>query len=113
MTVPDPTRPGHDHPDRRSTRTPTRADRPYRVAQDRVVWREAGDETVVLDTTASVYFGLDRSGTVLWRRLAAGADLADLVAALTADAPVDAVRATADVAAFVDALREHGLIRPA
>ncbi|WP_416904080.1 PqqD family protein [Micromonospora echinospora] len=112
MTIPDPTdRPGH--PDGRATRTPTRAAPSYRVAHDRVVWREAGDETVVLDTAASVYFGLDRSGTVLWRRLAAGADLSDLAAALTAEAPVDPVRATADVAAFVDALRAHGLVRPA
>ncbi|AVT33547.1 hypothetical protein C6361_33485 [Plantactinospora sp. BC1] len=84
----------------------------YRVAPAGTAWRRAGDEIVVLDTTSSVYFGLDRSGALLWSRLVDGATSTELVAALTADTPVPAERAVADVRRFLDALLHHGLIQP-
>ncbi|MFJ6197298.1 PqqD family protein [Micromonospora sp. NPDC092111] len=82
----------------------------HRVDPARVAWRVAGDEVVVLDTSRSVYFGLDRPGALLWRRLVDGATHADLVAALLDDAPEGRDRAAADVAAFLDDLRRHGLL---
>jgi hypothetical protein len=83
----------------------------YRVRPDGVVWRAAGEETVLLDTESSVYFGLDRGGSLLWRHLAEGATVAELVAALVATAPAERVRAAGDVADFVNALLHHGLIQ--
>jgi hypothetical protein len=56
-------------------------DQVYRVDETAVAWGRAGDEIVILDLNASVYYGLDR----------------DLAAS--------------DVAAFVDALRRHRLIQ--
>jgi hypothetical protein len=83
----------------------------YRMRPAGVVWRAAGEEIVLLDTESSVYFGLDRLGSLLWTQLAEGATEADLVAALVATAPVEPVRAAGDVAEFVDALLHHGLIQ--
>lgn len=85
----------------------------HRAARDGVAWRAAGDEIVILDTNGSVYFGLDRSGALLWRRLVDGATTAELVAALAATAPVDPARATADVDRFLGELRQYGLLQPA
>ncbi|MFI9639967.1 PqqD family protein [Micromonospora sp. NPDC051925] len=82
----------------------------HRVDPTRVAWRQAGDEVVVLDTDRSVYFGLDRAGTLLWHRLVDGATQHDLVTTLVDDATVDRDQATADVTAFLDDLRRHGLL---
>jgi len=83
----------------------------YRLRPTGVAWRAAGEEIVVLDTESAVYFGLDRSGSLLWTHLAAGATVADLVAALVATEPVEPDRAAGDVDAFVDALLRHRLIQ--
>ncbi|MEU8373192.1 PqqD family protein [Micromonospora sp. NPDC048894] len=82
----------------------------HRVDPTRVAWRQAGDEVVVLDTERSVYFGLDRCGALLWQRLVGGATQRELVTVLVADIAVDRDRASADVAAFLDDLRRHGLL---
>ncbi|MGC4746286.1 PqqD family protein [Micromonospora sp. DT201] len=82
----------------------------HRVDPDRVAWRVAGDEVVVLDTANSVYFGLDSAGALLWQRLVAGATSTELVTALEETAAVDRERARADVAAFLKDLRGHGLL---
>jgi coenzyme PQQ synthesis protein D (PqqD) len=83
----------------------------YRIGGDEVAWREAGDEIVVLHTVSSVYFGLGGSGARLWRRLAEGATAEELVAVLTAGAPAETARATADLDAFLEALLGHRLIQ--
>lgn len=85
----------------------------YRIGGAGVIWREAGDEVVILDTASAVYFGLDRSGARLWRSLVHGATAAELVAILAGDTTADPERVAADVAAFLDSLHGYGLIRPA
>ncbi|MFG1919847.1 PqqD family protein [Micromonospora sp. NPDC048898] len=82
----------------------------HRVDPDRVAWRVAGEEVVVLDTSNSVYFGLGATGALLWQRLVTGATSTELVTALVETAPVDRERARADVAAFLADLRGHGLL---
>ncbi|MFC7547204.1 PqqD family protein [Plantactinospora sp. GCM10030261] len=85
----------------------------HRIAGPQVAWRAAGDEVVILDTVNAVYFGLDRSASLLWHRLVAGATVAELVATLVANAPVDEARAAADVHTFLEDLRRNGLLRSA
>lgn len=83
----------------------------HRATRDGVLWRAAGEEIVILDTNGSVYFGLDRSGAMLWRRLVDGATTAELVAVLSATAPVEPGRAAADVERFLRELRQYGLLQ--
>ena len=85
----------------------------YTVGGPGVAWRETGGEIVVLDLDGSVYFGLNGTGAVLWKRLVDGADGADLAALLVHDFAVPAPRAAADVEAFLDDLRQHGLLSEA
>ena len=82
----------------------------FTVGGPGVAWRETGGEIVVLDVAGSVYFGLNGSGAALWKRLADGAGRDDLTAALMAQGPVPEDRAIADVEAFLDELRRHGLL---
>ncbi len=74
--------------------------------------REFGDESVVLDLQASVYFGLNRSAGVLWQQLLSGATRRQLVETLLADgAPARSVHQVGrDVDDFVLALRREGLL---
>ena len=47
---------------------------------DRAVWREVGEEVVVLDVETATYLSLNGSGGALWKRLDAGATPDELVA---------------------------------
>ncbi|MEU8261769.1 PqqD family protein [Micromonospora sp. NPDC048999] len=82
----------------------------YRVRADRVAWRTAGEEAVLLDTRQSVYFALDRSAALLWPHLVAGATAAELTAALIERTPVDRERAAADVRTFLAELESADLV---
>ena len=88
-----------------------RAETVYRAGRADISWREAGDEIVILDTASSVYFGLDRSGALLWRHLTEGATAGELVAVLTTATTVDSARAAGDLDAFLAALLRHRLIQ--
>ncbi|SCL32351.1 Coenzyme PQQ synthesis protein D (PqqD) [Micromonospora nigra] len=82
----------------------------YRVRSDRVAWRAAGDEAVLLDTRQSVYFALDRSAALLWPHLLVGATAAELTEVLAGQAPVGRERADADVRAFLADLEAADLL---
>ncbi|MCI4061282.1 PqqD family protein [Micromonospora sp. R77] len=82
----------------------------YRVRDDRVAWRAAGDEAVLLDVRQSVYFALDRSAALLWPYLVAGATVGELAGVLAGREPVDPERAVADVHAFLAELEAADLL---
>ncbi|MGC4874810.1 PqqD family protein [Micromonospora sp. DT43] len=82
----------------------------YRVRGNRVAWRAAGDETVLLDIQQSVYLALDRSAAMLWPHLMAGATATELAKVLAEQGPVELERAVADVHAFLAELEAIELI---
>ncbi|WP_320064768.1 PqqD family protein [Micromonospora sp. RTGN7] len=82
----------------------------YRVRADRVAWRSAGDEAVLLDLRQSVYFALDHCAALLWPHLVAGATVAELTAVLAGNAPVEPEQADADVRAFLADLESADLV---
>ena len=69
------------------------------------------DELVLLEPAAGTYFGVNESGTAIWRALRRGCSAADAAAELSAHFDVDAGRARADVDRFVGRLQSAGLIR--
>jgi len=73
-------------------------------------WRLVGDEVVALDVGASLYFGLNASGAVIWQLLANGAAREEIVRRLTATFDVDAEQAGRDVDEFFAELRVHDLV---
>ena len=83
-----------------------------RLRTDRIAFRQAGDELVVLDLRSSTYLSANATATVLWRSLEQGATRADLVGALTATFEIDAETATADVDDFVADCRARDLLAP-
>ena len=76
----------------------------------RAVWRDVGEEVVVLDVETATYLSLNGSGGVLWKRLDAGATPKELVAELVSTYGVPEPRASKDVEDFLHALRDRSLL---
>jgi len=85
-------------------------DEPIRIDTENVLAREVEGETVILDLRTQRYVGGNRSATVLWPLLEAGATREQLAGRLAEEFGLAAERAAGDVAAFVDQLAELGLI---
>lgn len=80
-----------------------------RIDTEHVLAREVEGETVILDTRTQRYVGGNRSVTVLWPLLEAGATPEQLAQRLIAEFGIEPAQAEADVAAFVAQLTELGL----
>lgn len=80
------------------------------IDTDRAVWREIGDELVVLDVPTATYLNLNGSARVLWKRLSEKATPTELTAALTTTYNIPEERATSDVQTFLEALKDRYLL---
>jgi hypothetical protein len=81
-----------------------------RIREDAVAWREVGDEMVALDVARSTYLAVNRTGAVLWQELARGATPAALADLIAERFGIERERAIRDVQAFLDDLRQRGLL---
>lgn len=81
-----------------------------RLRSEELLWREVDDEIVILDLRRSVYASLNASGRTLWLRLAAGATDEELAMELERVHGCAQDVARQDASAFLDNLREQGLL---
>jgi hypothetical protein len=77
---------------------------------ERAVWRQVGDEMVILDIPTGTYLTLNSSAVGLWKLLEEGATPAELAAELVATYGIGEARAAEDVQRFLGALQERSLI---
>jgi hypothetical protein len=85
----------------------------FRLRDDDLVFRDFGDEAIILDLQSSTYLSANAAAAVLWGRLEHGATRTALVESLLARFEVDRGRAEADVDRFIEAWRRQGLITEA
>lgn len=83
---------------------------PESAVQPHVVFAQLGDESILLNTTTGLYFGLDPIGTSIWIRLSEGANDEQIHAALLAEYDVDAEVLRSDLRRLLGELRGRGLI---
>ncbi len=76
---------------------------------DKIVWREVGDEIVILDLRTSLYWTLNGSATVLWSSLIDGATTSEMVQRLVDEFDVEVQKATHDVDTFIASCQEQDL----
>ncbi len=81
-----------------------------RLRSDGLSWRELDGEIVALDGDKSIYVATNRSGTLLWQKLAEGASRDQLVEELVAAFGISPETAAADVDGFLADLRAKGLL---
>jgi hypothetical protein len=82
----------------------------FQLRGEQLEWREIEGEIVALDGRAAEYLAVNRTGAVLWPCLLAGSTREELVARLTESFDVDEASAERDVDAFLETLRERGLL---
>ena len=80
-----------------------------RVA-DGVIYKQVGDELVLLDFERGIYYGLDTIGARIWQVIAEGKPVGDLVAELLEEYDVARETLEKDVTRLLDELREKGLL---
>ena len=80
-----------------------------RISED-ALFQELSGETVLLELSRGVYYGLDDVGTRIWQLLGEGRSLAETLAALVAEYDVTAEQGAEDLLALVRELEEHRLI---
>jgi len=89
----------------------TSPDDQYAIDSSEAVWREVGDDVIILDVRTSTYLSLNGSGRLLWLALEGGAKLSDLVALLVDEFAIEESRAVEDVDAFLASLDERQLLQ--
>ncbi len=85
-------------------------DQKLTIKVDDVVWREEGDQLVVLELTSTTYLTLNGSAKQLWLCLTDGATKEELVGMLVDTYGISAEQAVSDVESFLAALTERGLL---
>ena len=75
-----------------------------------VMSRLVDNETVLLDLSSGIYFGLDGVGNRIWESVSEGLNLAETVAVITSEFEVDETQAQSDVIEFARNLVERGLL---
>jgi len=78
-----------------------------RLAPGAAIWRQVGDEVVILGLERSEYLATNPAGSLLWPLLEAGANVEQLIGALMGSFGLSAEQARADAESFVAALRSQ------
>lgn len=86
------------------------SDQPVRINTQEVVWREVGDEVVILHMTTATYLTINGSGRLLWNLLAEGATPEALAQTLVGEYDIGFEQAEADVRTFLSSLTECSLL---
>ena len=85
---------------------------PQRISiADRVVFRELGEEAVLLHLATGRYFGLDQVATRMWSALAEAGTIEDAAVALAGEYEVGRERLQRDLEELVEELVERRLLR--
>ncbi len=85
-------------------------DEKLQLKVDDVVWREVGDELVILELSTSTYLTLNGTAKQLWEGLVTGTTVDALVETLTQRYKITPQHARADAQSFLAALTERDLL---
>lgn len=72
-----------------------------------------GDETIILHLRSGIYFGLDATGTKVWKLLKQGLTPTEICKRLTEEHDADRETVEADVRHFLTELQTHQMIADA
>jgi hypothetical protein len=78
---------------------------------DGVIWRDVGGDVVVLNVEAGVYFGIDGSGSQMWRELAEHGSVEKTLESLQQQFDVEPDELRHDLDDLLDKLVQKGLVQ--
>jgi hypothetical protein len=76
-----------------------------------VVSAELGGEGVLLDVATGLYYGLDETGSQIWRLVREGLRTGEICDRLLSEYDVEPERLRSDITGFLRELESNGLIR--
>jgi len=82
----------------------------FQLRSDDVVWREVGDELVVLELSTTTYLTLNGTARLLWEKLADASTFDGLVEMLVERYPISADQARSDTEVFLSTLVDRDVI---
>jgi hypothetical protein len=85
-------------------------DEKLQINVDAVVWRDVGDELVVLELSTSTYLTLNGTAKHIWESLASGVTMDALTDGLADRYGIAPEQARVDAESFVSALADRGLL---
>jgi Coenzyme PQQ synthesis protein D (PqqD) len=85
-------------------------DEKLQLKVDDVVWREVGDELVVLELSTSTYLTLNGTARYLWERLIEATTVDGLIETLVEQYQLSADQARSDTESFLSALNDRELL---
>ena len=74
------------------------------------MWREFGDETVVMDWDRAHFHELNSTGSFVWRKLNEGGELKSISRDLAAEFGIDLSEAERDTRELLETLNNSGLV---
>jgi hypothetical protein len=78
---------------------------------DGVIWRDVGGDVVILNVETGVYFGIDGSGSQMWRELAEHGSVEKTLESVQQQFDVGPDELRRDVRDLVELLVEKGLVQ--
>ena len=78
---------------------------------DGVIWRDVGGDVVILNVEAGVYFGIDGSGSQMWRELAEHGSVEKTFESLQQQLDVAPDELKRDLDDLLDKLVQKGLVQ--
>jgi len=78
---------------------------------DGVIWRDVGGDVVILNVEAGVYFGIDGSGSQMWRELAEHGSVEKTLASLQQQVDVAPDELKRDLDDLLAKLVQKGLVQ--
>ena len=82
----------------------------FQLRLDDLVWREAGDELVVLELSTTTYLTLNGTARLLWEKLTDASTFDGLVEMLVERFPITADQARSDAEAFLTTLVDRDVV---
>ena len=79
-------------------------------AREHVLWREIDGEIVLLDTKKGLYYGIEGTGTQIWRHMQENITLQQIMDAIANEVDVQKETLINDIRRFSEKLMKAGLI---
>jgi coenzyme PQQ synthesis protein D (PqqD) len=80
-------------------------------ATSRVLYKDLGDEAILLDLETETYFGLNAAGTRLWSLLTTAPTIRDAFESMLEEYDVSPAELERDMTALIEELVGRGLLR--
>ena len=82
----------------------------YRIDPNKVVWRNLDGEVIILDIDSGHYYGLNKTGSLIWNLFAQDKTLQEAIEKLSDQFKISKKAALEDTSELIATLQKEGLL---